>query len=401
MLMSATLGSIARCKWLGQRSIPTFTEAVSAPYPAVWGESVAEPRGTAGESRQKVVAMQLHAPWSAEAAADAAVQAARGGARVLVIRNLVSAAVETWEAVQATGHTELLLHVADGPALHHGRFAPEDRKLLDRAVESALSSDMDRRAPGGVIIIGTQTLEQSLDIDADLLITDLCPADVLLQRIGRLHRHRLPRPAGFERPRCIVLVPEDGLEKLLAPAFENGLGGWKKENVLHGIYRDVSGLELTQRLVRDHPVWEIPAMNRFLVENATHPDCMDAFHAEMDEKWLRYYQDVYGKDIADAGAARNVRLRTDLPFTEALFARDGEEIRTRLGADGAGLTFADPVIGPFGASISGVTLPARWSHGLTTDPVEARRDGNAIHFSAGGQNFRYDRRGLDNASPKS
>ena len=52
-----------------------------------------------------------------------------------------------------------------------------------------------------LVIIGTQTLEQSLDIDADLILTDVCPADVLLQRLGRLHRHlRDNRPAVFEQP---------------------------------------------------------------------------------------------------------------------------------------------------------------------------------------------------------
>ena len=66
------------------------------------------------------------------------------------------------------------------------------------------------RPPGGHIVVGTQTLEQSLDIDADLLITDLCPVDVLLQRIGRLHRHKgSGRPADYTTPTCIVLAPPD------------------------------------------------------------------------------------------------------------------------------------------------------------------------------------------------
>ena len=148
--------------------------------------------------------MEMVATMSAKEAALRAIAAATEGARVLVVRNTVTAAVETWNAVRAAGEDRLLLRVVEGPALHHGRFAPEDRKLLDEVVEAALSPQAARRAPGGVIAIGTQTLEQSLDIDADALITDLCPIDVLLQRIGRLHRHDLARPRGFETPRCIV-----------------------------------------------------------------------------------------------------------------------------------------------------------------------------------------------------
>ena len=394
MLMSATLGSAARVKWLGRKSTPDFAEAVEAPYPAVWGKNSTAPRGVEGSQREKEVAMQMAPTMEASEAARLAIASAKQGARVLVIRNTVTAAEATWQAARDVGADEFLLQVANGPALHHSRFAPEDRALLDAAAEVALSPDPKLRKPGGVIVIGTQTLEQSLDIDADLLISDLCPVDVLLQRIGRLHRHDLARPKGFVTPRCIVLTPAKGLEPLLKPHFENGLGGWRSNGVLQGVYRDLSILELTRRLVEKQSQWTIPAQNRWLVESATHPDKIIALHEELGAAWTNYWNDVYGKDVADAGAARNVALQVTECFAEIKFPTDEEKIRTRLGGEGLRLEFAAPVEGPFGQRIGSVTLPEHWSRGIDASaPVAELVDGGVL-VRAGEAIFFYDRRGL-------
>jgi hypothetical protein len=59
------------------------------------------------------------------------------------------------------------------------------------------------------IVVASQVVEQSLDVDFDLMVTDLAPTDLLLQRLGRLHRHDRARPAPLTRPRCAVVGVED------------------------------------------------------------------------------------------------------------------------------------------------------------------------------------------------
>ena len=389
MLMSATLGSVARTKWLGSRKIPPFEAAVSAPYPTVWGKSVVAPVGCGVPEQQKNVAMSLVPTMAADAAACIALDAARDGARVLVIRNTVTAALATFDAVRQAD-AALLLQVANGPALHHSQFAPEDRVLLDRAVEAALSPG--ERKSGGVIVIGTQTLEQSLDIDADYLLTDLCPADVLLQRIGRLHRHKLKRPAGFEQAQCQVMVPEQGLARLLAPSFENGLGRFNDGG---GIYRDISGLELTRRLIESHPEWTIPAMNRMLVESATHPERIDALNAELGKAWTDYANGIYGKELADAMAGKTLAVPTSTPFADLRFPGDEEKIRTRLGAEGARIVLDASVMGPFGVLISGFTLPAHWPQNIDSRAsITSMMADGVLRVTVGDFRFSYGRSGI-------
>jgi CRISPR-associated endonuclease/helicase Cas3 len=395
LLMSATLGSRARCRFL-ETTTPGLDAATIAPFPALWTDGGAGPRAADGSGRLKSVELQTHPGMEASPLANAAIRAASSGARVLVIRNTVSAAVSVFQAVTELGGAALLMQVEGRPALHHSRFAAEDRSLLDAAAEAALCTKKDR-TKGGCIVIGSQTLEQSLDIDADILLTDLCPIDVLLQRIGRLHRHDLPRPAGFEVPRVTVYCPKEGLEPLTEPEFENGLGGWKnrRDGTFHGIYTDLAGLELTMRQISEHPIWHIPAMNRALVERATHPEARAAVIAQMGPAWEDYERNLAGKAAAARYVGQLGVLRRDHPFPER-FRSDDEKVITRLGEQGPVLTIAPGTIGPFGKPISRITMPAHWVHGPVADtPIVPEPCGGGFTFLLDEQIYRYSREGLD------
>lgn len=85
----------------------------------------------------------------------------------------------------------------------HSAFIATDRVQKENDLIRMIGSHGDR--PERKIIIGTQVIEQSLDIDFDVLITDLCPVDLLLQRIGRLHRHDICRPTVHREPFVYVM----------------------------------------------------------------------------------------------------------------------------------------------------------------------------------------------------
>lgn len=211
---------------------------------------------------------------SPEKIAQMAIAAAQQGAKVLVIRNTVATAIATFEAIEKHVPNPSWLFAVNGiRTLHHSHFSRQDRPLMDKAIEAQLGKT---RPLGPLIVVGTQTLEQSLDIDADLLITDLCPMDVLLQRVGRLHRHSRPvseRPAAFQTAQARVLTPTGhDLNPLLARS-QHGLGMFRNGG---GIYADLRVLEATRALLVERPVVSIPADNRYLVEAATHPDKLHA-----------------------------------------------------------------------------------------------------------------------------
>lgn len=129
------------------------------------------------------------------------------GGCALVIRNTVDRVLET------AAHLRQRFG-AGNVTVAHARFidvdrAHKDADLLARFGPRGERAEKDRRPTGPHIVVASQVAEQSLDVDFDLLVTDLCPIDLLLQRMGRLHRHlrgedQSERPARLRVARCLV-----------------------------------------------------------------------------------------------------------------------------------------------------------------------------------------------------
>lgn len=102
----------------------------------------------------------------------------------------------------------------DAVTLIHSRFITPDRVACEARLLDMLGKPKGNKVRSGThVVVGTQVIEQSLDLDFDLLVSDLCPMDLLLQRMGRLHRHQRGRPDGLETARCLVMgIRAEGFE---------------------------------------------------------------------------------------------------------------------------------------------------------------------------------------------
>ncbi|MEV0356899.1 CRISPR-associated helicase Cas3' [Nocardia sp. NPDC050697] len=172
---------------------PGYPSVTVWPHPELGGPVAASGRSIAGieiepiEDDAGVLAERLHA------------ELADGGVAGVVC-NTVARAQETYTVLLDTGFDESEV------LLVHSRFVAGHRAELEEKLRAALGPPSGRALrPDRFVVVGTQVIEQSLDIDVDLLVTDLAPVDLLFQRIGRLHRHsRDHRPAAVAQPRCLV-----------------------------------------------------------------------------------------------------------------------------------------------------------------------------------------------------
>jgi len=90
----------------------------------------------------------------------------------------------------------------------HSKFPKFLRDKIEGKWVSALGKDRDKRPSSGCIFVSTQIVEQSVDIDADIIFTQICPIDMLIQRAGRCFRHSAPRADAAKEPEVRVIIPD-------------------------------------------------------------------------------------------------------------------------------------------------------------------------------------------------
>jgi len=414
LLMSATLGAEARelflNAWRQQEALapkPGLQPAAAVAYPLISRPQALHPVQENQEkpTKQKRVLVKVASCLTRpeQVAGMAAGLAEKGGA-VLVLRNTVKQAVETFCCLERrlAGRAELLFEVNGVPTLHHGRYAPGDRVIMDKrliAVYGKQSRQPARRPPG--VVVATQTLEQSLDVDFDALISDLCPMDVLLQRMGRLHRHpETPRHSGFQRAVLHLLVPEEGESWLRKPEARGyGLGLAGDGSLL--AYPDARALAATWRIIADQkrlgrPL-VIPAMNRELVERGLNWQALDELAQELGEDWRQDYRRLQGILGHHGQLARGHCIDWGLPYSaEGAGILDDQAVKTRLGLGDLMVELPRKMPGAFGEAVGAMKVPA-WMAGGVGEPVAEELEplaGGGFRFRLGIKEYVYNRLGL-------
>lgn len=169
-------------------------------------------------------------PSSAAAQVAIAAAAARGAA-VAWVRNSVDEAIAAHAALLAAGVPALLFHA---------RFAMVDRLAIEAEVLRRFGKD-SQPADRAMVVVATQVIEQSLDLDFDLLVSDLAPADLLIQRAGRLWRHRDRAARPLPTPEMLLLSPE--------PREDAGADWLREHRGTAAVYRDPALLWRSARAV--------------------------------------------------------------------------------------------------------------------------------------------------------
>lgn len=295
-----------------------------------------------------------------EAAAISIIKnAAMAGRAVCWIRNTVGDARAAYDRLANETWCDV-----DRLTLFHSRFAMIDRQRIESDVLTRFGKESDNRQRAGQVLIATQVVEQSLDLDFDLMISDLAPVDLLIQRAGRLHRHRRDASGrsidvGDDQrpPPCLYLLAPDPDRVEDEQWLKRMLPGTQ------AVYQDVGQLWLTLSVLLEQSGFSMPDDARRLIESVYGEEVQEQIPELLHE--LTWQAQGIGRSQQGMGMFNCLKL--DKGYTRMSGDWD-EEVRipTRLGDDSVTVALAQVVDGelqPYATNsrhawtLSQITLP--------------------------------------------
>lgn len=268
--------------------LPPLVQSMDYPLATIVSRNgVDEERVEAAEwSRRRVPVRLVHEVGDA---LTHVVESARRGAAVAWIRNTVEDCLTAAAEVRAQGLK---------PIVFHARFAQGDRQARERQVLELFGKGGSADGRRGAVLIASQVVEQSLDLDFDVLVTDLAPVDLLIQRAGRLWRHRELRTD--QRPRDVVCE----LVVLSPPPVVEPAKDWLTAVLpkTARVYRHAGVLWRTARALAEAGAIETPTGLRAMIE------AVYAGDDPLPEALLGASQLAEGEELGNASAATHATL---------------------------------------------------------------------------------------------
>ncbi len=273
--------------------------------------------------------------------------AIEAGACVAVVRDTVERAREAYDVLlRAIGPQRI--------TLLHSRFLASHRSLKEADLRRKLGPPTDPavRRPEGYVAVGTQVLEQSLDIDVDLMVTDIAPIDLVLQRSGRLHRHIRKRPEGYTAARLIITGIKDwsATPPTVVPGAGTVYGLSKVLRSLAVLSPHLDGLPIVQpsdlpRLVREAYDEELDAPEGWGEAWASAATCAENRRREQEDAATAFrlggpdqagsLVDWLDIDVAEENPKGRAQVRDGEDGIEVVVVqRTGQGFRTLPGPDG-------------------------------------------------------------------
>ena len=268
------------------------------------------------------------------------------------VKNTVDDAIETHRTISQQFPDAQVL-------LFHARFAMGDRLRIEQEVLRTFGKESDMELRRGKILIATQVVEQSLDLDFDSMVTDLAPMDLIIQRAGRLHRHTTsPKRGNRGVPRLMVFAP---------PVSESVPSTWYSALFPKAafVYENHGQLWLTARLLKEQGRITMPDDARLLIEGTFDESAQKEIPNNLNDQEGR----AEGRKFADRAIAQLNILQLNKGYTSTVNQwQEDTRTPTRLGEarvivlllkwDGSRLSFWSSE-GDFAEEMSQITISER------------------------------------------